>query len=154
MATIKEVLANSELFRGLTGEELEKVAALARVEVHEMGATLFTEGSAAEDLYIIEIGRVAMDMSLSPTPGVGKQTTVETLTKGQIFGWSAVGGTPVYIMTARAVQPVRLIAINGRRLHSLLDENRNMGYSVIARLVGTITGRLGDIRMTLRIFHR
>ncbi|GAI62307.1 unnamed protein product, partial [marine sediment metagenome] len=38
-AIIKEVIASSELFKGLTDEELEKVAALARAEIYEKGIT-------------------------------------------------------------------------------------------------------------------
>jgi signal-transduction protein with cAMP-binding, CBS, and nucleotidyltransferase domain len=53
VATIKETLANSELFKGLTDEELDRVASVSRVEIYEGGAILFTEGSTAEDLYII-----------------------------------------------------------------------------------------------------
>lgn len=154
MATIKEVIAASELFKGLTDEEMEKVAALGRVEIYEKDTTIFTEGSTAEDLYIIELGRVAMDMSLSPTPGVGKQATVETMTKGQSCGFSAVKGTPVYSLTARAVEPTRMIAIDGGRLYALLQENPYLGYRVMSRMASSISATLRNVRATLRIFHR
>lgn len=154
MATINEVLASSDLFKGIPDEALIKIAALAQVESHEAGAILFTEGSAARDVYIIEEGRVAMDLSLSPTPGVGKQTTVETLSNGQSCGWSAVGGTAVYSMTARCTEPVRVIAINGERLRSLLDENPDIGYRVMESMAKIISSRLRNIRMALRVVHR
>jgi len=154
VATIKEVLASSDLFKGIADEGLKKIAALAQAESYEVGAILFTEGSATRDVYIIKEGRVALDLSLSPTPGVGKQTTVETLSNGQICGWSAVGGTAVYSMTARCTEPVRMIAINGERLRSLLDENPNIGYRVMENMAKIISSRLRNIRMTLRVFHR
>ncbi len=154
MATIKETLANSELFKGLTEEELERVASVSRVEIYEGGAILFTEGSTAEDLYIIELGKVAMDMSLSGSPGMGKQATVETMTKGGGCGWSALSGTPVYTLTARAIEPVRVIAIDGTRLYNLLKEDPYLGYRIMSRMATAISARLRNIRMTMRLFNR
>lgn len=154
MATIKETLANSEMFKGLSDDELEKVAVLGRVEIYEGGATLFTEGGTAEDIYVIELGKVAMDMSLSPTPGVGKQATVETVTKGGACGMSALSGTPVYTLTARAVEPVRAVALDGHRLYNLLIEDPYLGYRIMARLATAISARLRNVRMTMRMFTR
>jgi len=154
VATIKETLASSELFKGLTEEELDRVASVSRVEIYEGGAILFTEGSAAEDLYIIELGKVAMDMSLSGSPGMGKQATVETMTKGGGCGWSALSGTPVYTLTARAIEPVRVIAIDGGRLYNLLKEDPYLGYRIMSRMATAISARLRNIRMTMRLFNR
>ena len=154
MASIIEVLAVSELFKGLSDEELEKVAALSREEVYGAWTVIFTEGSVAENFYILDEGKVALDMSLTPTPGVGRRVTVDTMNRGQSFGWSAVGGTPVYTMSARCLGPVKVIAIDGKRLQSLLDENPYLGYRVMARLAALISSRLKQMRMTLRVFHR
>jgi len=154
VASIKEVLTRSELFKGLSDEDLEKVAALGREEVCGAGTVIFTEGSVAEDFYILNEGKVALDMSLTPTPGVGRRVTVDTMINGQSFGWSAVGGTPVYTMSARCVGPIKVVAIDGKRLQSLLQENPDMGYRVMARLAALISLRLRNMRMTLRLFHR
>jgi CRP-like cAMP-binding protein len=142
VATIKETLASSELFKGLTDEELDRVASVSRVEIYEGGAILFTEGSAA------------MDMSLSGSPGMGKQATVETMTKGQGCGWSALSGTPVYTLTARAIEPVRVIAMDGGRLYNLLKEDPYLGYRIMSRMATAISARLRNIRMTMRLFNR
>ena len=154
MATIKETLSSSELFKGLTDDELDRVASVSRVEIYEGGAILFTEGSTAEDLYIIELGKVAMDMSLSGSPGMGKQASVETMTKGQGCGWSALAGTPVYTLTARAIEPVRVIAIDGGHLYNLLKEDPYLGYRIMSRMATAISARLRNIRMTMRLFNR
>jgi len=154
LATIKETLAGSELFRGFTDDELQKIANISRVEIYEKGSVLFSESSAAEDMYIVELGKVAMEMSLAGTPGMGKQVTVETITKGGGCGWSALSGTPVYTLTARAIEPVRAIAIDGTRLYNLLKEDPYLGYRVMSRMATAISARLRNIRMTLRMFHR
>ncbi len=95
-----------------------------------------------------------MEISLSPTPGMGKQVTVDTLSRGQICGWSAVGGTPVYILTARALEPVRVIIIDGRRFYTLLKDDPYLGYRVMARMADVVHSRLRRIRMNVRLFQR
>lgn len=154
MATIKETLASSELFKGLTDDELQKVASISRIEIYEKGSVLFTESSTADDLYIIELGKVAMEMTLAGTPGMGKQANVETVTKGGGCGWSALSGTPVYTLTARALEPVRTIAIDGHLLYNILKEDPYLGYRIMSRMATAISARLRNIRMTLRMFHR
>jgi signal-transduction protein with cAMP-binding, CBS, and nucleotidyltransferase domain len=41
---IKEALRSSELFHGLTDEELDKLLPLCREQVYETGAEMFCEG--------------------------------------------------------------------------------------------------------------
>jgi CRP-like cAMP-binding protein len=69
VATVKQALAASEMFKGLTDEELDKVAALGRMEVYERGAPLFVEGAAAENFFIVELGRVALNIGIRDKQG-------------------------------------------------------------------------------------
>ncbi|MEA1958686.1 MAG: cyclic nucleotide-binding domain-containing protein [Chloroflexota bacterium] len=154
MATIKDVLATSELFKGLTEEELGKVETLSRVEIYEKDTPLFVEGATAENFFVVELGRVAMDMTIHQSSDVVKHVTVETIKNGQSCGFSAVKGTPVYTLTARAVEPVRVIAIDGKRLYNVLQENPGMGYRVMSRMASAISARLRNIRTTIQFFNR
>lgn len=153
MPAITEVLSRSDLFKGLSDDGLAKVEAMAQSVLYEAGAYLFIEGSTPSNMFVIEDGRVAMDMSLSPTPGVGKQVTVDTLGRGQTCGFSAIRGNP-YITTARCTEPVRVITINGQQLRELLDNDPPVGYKVMENMAGVVSSRLRNIRQTLRMFHR
>ena len=154
VASIKEVLARSEPFKGLSDEELEKVAALGREESYAAGLSVVAEGTMAKDLYIVEKGKIALEMNLSAYPGLVQDKMVEVVPEGQPFGWSEVVGSRVYTMSARCVGPIKVVAIDGKRLQSLLQENPDMGYRVMARLAALISLRLRNMRMTLRLFHR
>lgn len=154
MATVKQALAASELFKGLTDEELDKVAALGRMEVYEKGAPLFVEGAAAENFFIVELGRVALNIGIYSGAGVNKEVTVETIKNGQSCGFSAVKGAPVYALSAKAVEPVRVIAIDGKRLYDVLKENPVMGYRVMSRMVASLSATLRNVRSTIQIFRR
>ena len=149
VASVKEVLINSRLFNELTDEELDRVAGLGRQEVYPEGATIFAESAMTGDLYIIDVGKVGMEMKLSVYPGLAQQATVEILIEGEAFGWSAVLGSPVYTMSATAVEPVRVVALDGERLHALFDETPDMGYRVMSGLVDVVASRIRSVKRTM-----
>lgn len=154
MATIKQALSASEVFKGLTDEELDKVAALGRIEVYEKGTPLFVQGATAENFYVVELGRVALSLTITSGAGANKEITVEPIKSGQSCGYSAVKGAPVYALSAKAVEPVRVIAIDGKRLYDLLKENPVMGYKVMSRMVSSLSATLRNVRSTIQIFRR
>jgi CRP-like cAMP-binding protein len=154
VATIKQALSASEVFKGLTDEELDKVAALGRIEVYEKGTPLFVQGAAAENFYVVELGRVALSLTITSGAGANKEITVEPIKSGQSCGYSAVKGAPVYALSAKAVEPVRVIAIDGKRLYDLLKENPVMGYKVMSRMVSSLSATLRNVRSTIQIFRR
>jgi CRP-like cAMP-binding protein len=154
VATVKQALAASELFKGLTDEELDEVAALGRIEVYEKGAPLFVQGAAAANFYVVEMGRVALNLTISSGAGVSKEATVEMIKTGQSCGYSAVKGVPVYALSAKAVEPVRVISIDGKRLYDLLKKNPVMGYRVMSRIASALSATLRNVRSTIQIFRR
>jgi CRP/FNR family cyclic AMP-dependent transcriptional regulator len=154
VATVKQALAAAELFKGLTDEELDKVAALGRMEVYEKSAPLFVQGATAESFYVVELGRVALSLAISSGAGSSKEITVETIKNGQSCGYSAVKGAPVYALSAKAVEPVRVISIDGKRLYDLLKENPVMGYKVMSRMASSLSSTLRNVRSTIQIFRR
>jgi CRP-like cAMP-binding protein len=154
LTNIKQVLAASELFKGSTDEDLEAVAALGRMEVYEKGTPLFVQGATAENFYVVEIGRVALSLNFSSGAGANKEITVEMIKNGQSCGYSAVKGVPVYALSAKAVEPVRVISIDGKRLYDFLKENPVMGYRVMSRMVSSLSATLRNVRSTIQIFGR
>ena len=151
MATIKEMLAESDIFNGLPGEWLVRIGELSHIEDYEDRDYLFIEGEEPTNVFIIQKGRIDMDVSLSPTPGLGHQVTVDTLGKGQTCGWSSVIGSHVYTMSARCAEPVRVIAINGSELRHFLDDNPSIGFKVLANMAPIVNSRLRNMKIRLPI---
>lgn len=149
MASIKEVLARCELFKGLTDEELEKVAELSRVETYAAGLSVLAEGGIAKDLYIVDEGKVRVEMSLSVYPGLVQDALVEVIPEGEPFGWSAVIGSRVYTMTSRAAEPLKVIAIDGERLLTLFNKNPEIGFKVMEGLVEVVSSRVKAAKKAL-----
>ncbi|MFH1484604.1 MAG: histidine kinase dimerization/phospho-acceptor domain-containing protein, partial [Chloroflexota bacterium] len=149
MALVKEILRGSELFGNLTEEELNMVARLGRHEVYEAGEIVFTEERAAKDLYVVEEGRVALEVKLRFGSHSQRQATISVLKKGHGLGWSAIDRSSVLTSTARCLERTRVVAIDGVGLEHLFRENPWMGYQVMLRVLDMLRYRLDHTRDTL-----
>jgi CRP-like cAMP-binding protein len=147
--TIKKALAKFELFKWLTDSELGMLAALSEEKFYPAGFSIMAEGSAAKDLYMIEQGRVRVEMSLSVYPGLVQDALVDIVHEGDPFGWSAVIGSRVYTMTARAEEGVKVIAIDGEKLLGLFNKNPDIGFKVMEGLVEVVSNRVRAVKKAM-----
>jgi signal transduction histidine kinase len=146
---IKTVLKNAPLFSELTDAELDGIATLSRSETYEAGETVFTEGNVAKELYIVEEGMVVLEMSVRLGLGVGRQGSIDVLTDGQVFGWSAVAESNTFTMTARCIEKTRVVAIDRAGLWDLFEKHSDLGFKVMKKIVGVVSFRLRRSRDTL-----
>ena len=141
MDNTKEFLRSSELFGSLTDDELDQITGLCREEVYELGTTVFKEGDPGRALYIVEDGRVVIEMRIRLGSGPGRQGAVYVITRGQGFGWWG-GESYTLTMSARCIEETRVIAIDVAELWHLLEDNPPIGYKVMKKLVGAVSSRL------------
>ena len=140
-----EALRKSDLFEGLSDEELLLIAKLAREETYEAGAVIFRENEPARDLYIVREGRVAILIDI----GRGKQTVIDTIYRNGSFGWSAM--VPPYILTgtAKTMEKTRVIVLTGQDLRELCRMSCGTCYTIMEKLATIISSRLKDTRLQL-----
>jgi CRP-like cAMP-binding protein len=144
MVSLNE-LRSSSLLEGIGDEALAHVAKMAREETFETGSFLFKENEDASTVYIILEGRVAVLIDI----GGGRKTNVDTVTKGETVGWSAM--VPPHTMTAsaKAVERTRVVAIPGGEMRDFCLTNCQMCYTIMENLARTIGARLRDTRLQL-----
>ena len=140
-----ETLRKSDVFGGLTDEELFALAKVAREETYEAGTQIFAENETATNLYIVIEGRVVILIDIAR----GRQAVIDTVTRGGSFGWSAM--VPPYVLTgtARAVDRVKVIALAGDELRNLCKVNCATCYTIMEKLATIISRRLGETRLQL-----
>jgi len=138
-------LRSSSLLEGVSDEQLSQVAKIAREETFEPGSYVFKENDEATTLYIILEGRVAVLIDI----GAGRKTNVDTITKGETLGWSAL--VPPHTMTAaaKAVERTRVVAIPAGEMRDFCLTNCQMCYTIMENLARTIGARLRDTRLQL-----
>ena len=145
-------MKTSDMFGGLSEEVLSKIAALCYEETCQAGETICTEGDIAEKLYIVEEGKVALDINLSTRPGSVRRGTVEIILPGRAFGCSALLSSHRHTMSSRAISATKVITIDGEALRSLLDQEPQICSSVMKQLVDHFRNRLDSTRINLAYF--
>ncbi|MFQ6059647.1 MAG: Crp/Fnr family transcriptional regulator [Anaerolineae bacterium] len=144
-----ESLRGCELFWELDDAGLAEIAALCREESYPAGATVFSEAEAAEDLYILQEGRVALQIQLRSMAQVSGEVTIEEVEPGHVFGWSALVRQRRLTASARCLEDVRVVAVKGRALNELFERNAHIGFVVMKRLADVISSRLRITRERL-----
>lgn len=149
MVDIKGALGDLPLFDGLNDAQLGKIAGLCQEEVYEAGSTIFSEGETAKDLYIVEDGRVVLEMTIRLGSGSGRRGVIDVITKGQVFGWSAIVEPHHLTMSARCIEKTKVVVLGGAEVRQLLDEDSYVGYRVMEGIVGIVSSRFSHVRDTL-----
>ena len=148
--TAKQVLRECQVFSTLGNAEMEKVAALTLEKQCEAGATLFREGDSAEELLLLQAGKVALQLTL---PGevvqMSRKITVDVVSGNEVVGWSAVVEPYVYTLTAVCLQRVEALSISGSKLRWLLRDNPKIGLEVLNELIKVVASRLSETRRVL-----
>ncbi len=132
-------LAQAPLFTGVGPAALEAITRLARRETFDGGRVLYRPGDPADDLCVLESGRVQFAI------GHDDRTSPAgfSLQSGEVFGWNALlEDHPVRIATATCLERSTVLMIDGRALVRLFEEYPGAGYLVMRRLASLITHHL------------
>ncbi len=138
-------LLGHSFFTGLPPEHVRGVGALARAVSFDPGAVLFRTGDAADALYLVTAGRVALEIEV---PGRGA-VVVETISPGEVLGWSWAVPPHRFRFTARAVERTEALAVDGAALREACAADHDLGYEIHRRLLETVAKRLGHTRIQL-----
>ncbi len=126
-------------------EHLDLIAAGSEETEFEPGAIIFKENDPANQFYLIEYGKVALETA-APRGGIMQ---VQTLDGGDVLGWSWLFPPFVWHFSARATERTRVIALNGARLLVLCNENPAFGFELMKRVSQVVIQRLQATRRRL-----
>ena len=144
-----DALRRCELFADLSDEELGKIAQICYEETHEPQEVICGESEVAEKVYILQEGRVAVQVHLRSDLEPNGDVTIEEVTPGRIFGWSALVRQRRFTASVRALEKARVIAIANADLSALFEEDSHIGFVVMKRLADVISSRLRRTRQQL-----
>jgi len=144
-----EILKSFNLFNELSQTELAGIAKLCRGRAYEDGSVIFTIGGSAADVYLLETGKVDIQIEFK-IYDYEVMTTVYKVGKGEIFGWSALVPPHRLTASARCEGKADVIMINGKELMEFLEKDRRIGYVVMKNLSALISSRLASTTIALR----
>jgi CRP-like cAMP-binding protein len=134
---MEEVLRRSTLFRRLTAEDRQRLAAVATVKSFDKGAALFNEGDGSDLLYTVLTGRVKVFKMTAR----GTDVILELFGPGDPVGAVAVYESRPYPASAVALEPTTCLIVPRQAFFSLLETYPSM---VRGLLVG-LTHRLVEL---------
>jgi CRP-like cAMP-binding protein len=139
-----DLLRTTPIFRRLSPQDRERVAAKAAVRHYARGDALFSEGDPSEQFLIVVTGRVKV---FKTTPS-GKDVILEIFTAGDPIGGAAVYEGWPFPASAVALEDTTCVALARRDLFELLEQNPSLVRGLLAgltmRLV-ELTTRLADL---------
>lgn len=145
-----KLLRDTKLFKFCSDQELEKLAAIAVAESYPAGTLLYKEGDPAHHVYIVEEGKVFLEMKTEMGPSrPPMQVTVDVITRGEAMGWSAIVEPYVYTLGALAMEDCKLAAIESGKMRELCDADPALGYRIMKGAAKLLAVRLNHTRILL-----
>ena len=145
METLERILAQHQFFKDLSPEYLTLVTGCASNVRFEQDQNIFRVGDEANQFYLIREGRIALQL-FAPDRG---HITVETLSEGDILGWSWLIPPYYYVFDAKVLDVTRAIALDGKCLRRKCEEDHNLGYELLKRFSSLLEHRLETTRLQL-----
>ena len=136
---VASLLRQARFFTGLNRSQLERVAALGRMRSFPQDTRIYAIGDAVDDFYVLAEGMVRF------TLGLGKRETSagDIIRRGEVFGWAPlVEGHERRIATAYCLTPCEVVAIDGRALNALMEEDSALGFALLKKLAVLLTSEL------------
>ena len=145
MRTIDALLTEVPLFAGLDAESLELIAGCASNVRFAAGDVVFREGDEANVFYVVRHGSIAIELYSPPRGGM----TIETISPGEVLGWSWLFPPHRWHFDARALTQVRATAFDGACLRGKCEDDPAFGYELMQRFAQVMLERLQWTRLRL-----
>jgi len=119
--------ASSGIGRGIAEALL---AQGARVRQFDVGELLLREGEPANQFYLIESGKIALEAH-EPCNG---SLLLQTLGAGDVLGWSWLFPPFTWHFQAKATEPANVIILDGAHLLSTSERDHEFGFELMKPL--------------------
>jgi CRP-like cAMP-binding protein len=137
--------AGHEFLKGLSQHHLMFLASGARPFQAKENEVLAREDETAKSFYLIQSGRVAVEIH---RPGRGA-VRLQTIEPGDVVGWSWIVPPYRWQFDVRALEPVSGLAFDATWLRERCEQDHEMGYHLLKQLIAVIARRLMATRQQL-----
>ena len=135
-----ELLHQTDLFQGLTPDELGKITGISMKVTTKPGEVIFEEGKEGNQFYLILKGEVRISKMI---PGVGEEALV-VLKKGSYFGEMSLIDNQPRSAHAIANKASELMVIEREDFEKLLSQDKDLAYKLLWTFLRTLSRRLRE----------
>jgi len=153
--SVTDLLQHSELFLGLTPEQVGQVATLGQEVTYRAGDVIIHEGDPSDEIYVICSGTVEVEVSRGAIPdvtGPPRLTSLARLGQGQVFGEMALVDRGARSATVRCVKDGTEVCVIPRQaLWMLCDSDHHIGYVVMRNIAADLSFKLRHRNLRMRL---
>ena len=145
----RNLLKHSQVFEGLSDEQVDRVAELGQVETFPEDTVVVEEDKAGKSCYFVLKGRVDIEIR-SPFGGSDKVQKIATIKRGEMFGELSLVDGFLRSASARAVEAIEVLAFENTRLEQLMEDDPRIGYQIMRNVANVLSSRIRTTNMKLR----
>lgn len=145
METLERIIAQQRFFAGMDPQYLGLLVSCATNKRFKAGTYILKEGLEANEFYLIRSGRVSLEIQVPQRQPI----VIETLSEGDVLGWSWLVSPHVWKFHARATEETALIGLDGKCLRRKCERNHDLGYEMLKRFSEILVERLEATRFQL-----
>jgi CRP-like cAMP-binding protein len=132
------VLDHVPAFQGFSQEQISRIRPLFLHFYAPAETVIFHQGDAAENLYILIHGEVAIRYK----PDDGPEDVIARVRSEGVVGWSAALGNPHYTSSAVCISDCQMLRTRNIDLRQLCEKHPETGGLFLDRLAAMIAERL------------
>lgn len=132
--TIRRLLDTTDLFAALPAEALAELRDRAEVRSYARNQVLFRQGDAAEELFIIDEGRIA----IAQQAGDGRESVVAVLEDGGLFGELPLFDDAPRSADARALTDSTVVVLGYEPVRDVLRAQPELLWVIVRLLAGQL----------------
>jgi len=140
-ASLRDILARSWVFEGLTREELDRVGALAQQRVYAPKTNIVVKGEPAAEFFMLLRGRAKVTTSGAE----GADTAMNVMGPGEVFGEIAILDGQPRSASVTAIDECELAVVDKHAFDNLLASSP----SIALKLLGVLAGRMRELTTRL-----
>lgn len=136
-----ELLRRYPFFSLLTDDQLKAIAMIAEEKIYPKETLLVKENTPATKLILLLEGDVDLVYS-GGGEGAISNALVGSIAPGEMLGVSSLIEPYVYISSARATVPSKVVEIDGPAVRALMQVDKFLGYALMRNVAAAVLERL------------
>jgi CRP-like cAMP-binding protein len=136
-----EILRRYPFFAMLTDDQLKAIALVAEEKTYPKQTLLLKENTPATKLILLLEGDVDLIYS-GGGEGAISNALVGSIAPGEMLGVSSIIEPYIYISSARATVPSRVVEIDGVAVRALMQVDKMLGFGLMSNVASAVLERL------------
>ena len=132
-----DVLREHDFARGLTDQQIAKVATLCTEVTFQDDDLILMNGQRSEYFYLVVTGSACVELHAARFT-----VCLQALGPGQAFGWSALLDHQDTLFQVRAREPMTALCLHGSDLAQLRRTDPELGAEILIRILSVVAKRV------------